>query len=280
LASGSGTTLADIYIEKDMPEKSKYYIDVSLENIRISGKTERLRHLYPVMSKYYAEVGKPEMAKAYVDSTLAAKKRYGKKTSSIQLLRLEQKEAKRREEQMRLEQEKKDARRNALISILIVVGVAAAAVGIVSHKKMKANQKLKSYQLEMAKYQLDRFSKTIEKNNILIATLKKEKKEDASHETIQKLRQSSLLTDESWEEFQDHFNQIFPGFIQRLKTKYPSLTPTEIRYLVLAKLGFSNNKTASALGVSPSSLRVTWHRMKKKLKLSHASPKALMAKIS
>jgi DNA-binding CsgD family transcriptional regulator len=38
--------------------------------------------------------------------------------------------------------------------------------------------------------------------------------------------------------------------------------------MALAKLNFSNKEMSAALGVTPQAIRVTWHRLRKKLDLS------------
>ena len=47
----------------------------------------------------------------------------------------------------------------------------------------------------------------------------------------------------------------------------PELTPAEIRFMTLAKLNLSTKEMAASLGVSAQSVRVTRHRLLKKINL-------------
>ncbi|MBL7749678.1 MAG: hypothetical protein JNM19_19730, partial [Chitinophagaceae bacterium] len=86
-------------------------------------------------------------------------------------------------------------------------------------------------------------------------------------ELLEQLRQSTLLTDEQWIAFRQIFDKVHGGYLIRLKEKLPDLTPAEIRYMALAKLRFNNKEMASALGISQQTVRVTAHRLRKKLSL-------------
>jgi len=52
-----------------------------------------------------------------------------------------------------------------------------------------------------------------------------------------------------------------------MQEKIPDLSPSEIRFMTLARLNFSNKEMAAALGVTPQAIRVTRHRLRKKLNL-------------
>ena len=62
---------------------------------------------------------------------------------------------------------------------------------------------------------------------------------------------------------------IRDSYLYSLREAFPQFSQAEIRYLCLVKLNLRQNEIASALGVSDSSVRVTWHRMRKKLELEN-----------
>ena len=76
MAAGWATPLADILIRLGMLDRAKPHIDSAYSYILQSGETDRLRFLFPVMNKWHAAAGHPAMAARYMDSTLAANKRY------------------------------------------------------------------------------------------------------------------------------------------------------------------------------------------------------------
>ena len=84
---------------------------------------------------------------------------------------------------------------------------------------------------------------------------------------LENLKVSTILTEEDWENFQVQFRKIFPALIENLQALDFNLSPAEMRYILLLKLELPNQEIAHALGISPSSLRVTWHRLRKKLDL-------------
>jgi|GEM_PF-689529 len=129
--------------------------------------------------------------------------------------------------------------------------------------ELEANQ-MKNQVLE-AKDQLLQFRNKLKQNNQIIENLKKEN--EGIRPESSKLREATILTGEDWEQFKNQFDKVYPDYIYRLRENYPELTPSEIRYLCLVKLNLRQDEIASALGVSVSSIRVTWHRMRKKLKL-------------
>jgi DNA-binding CsgD family transcriptional regulator len=85
---------------------------------------------------------------------------------------------------------------------------------------------------------------------------------------IEEIKKAAILTDEDWENFRQSFEQIYPGYIERLRTKYSHITPAEIRIVVLSRLNLSHKEIANILGISAQSSRVTWHRLKKKLDIN------------
>ncbi len=81
---------------------------------------------------------------------------------------------------------------------------------------------------------------------------------------LQKLLQSTILTEQDWVQFQALFEKIYPDFIQEQKTRYPDITQAELRYLVLEKLQLSTQEMAKMLGVSDGTIRQTRFRLRKK----------------
>ena len=95
--------------------------------------------------------------------------------------------------------------------------------------------------------------------------------DNGEKEALEQLHSTTILTDEEWEYFRQLFEKVHGGYLQRLKEKLPGLTPAETRFMALSKLKFSNKEMAATLGVSPQAMRVTWHRLRKKLELPEES---------
>ncbi|WP_420387088.1 tetratricopeptide repeat protein [Roseivirga sp.] len=141
------------------------------------------------------------------------------------------------------------------------------------------NKRLKEEQfyLELEARSQDLTTKTlhiIQKNRLLkdlreqITALEKESEMKA--DVVNKLSVSidkGFQFDREWEHFQDSFNQVHDDFSVRIKTDYPELTDSEVRLCALIRMGISSKDISTLLGITPESLRVSRHRLKKKLEL-------------
>lgn len=144
-------------------------------------------------------------------------------------------------------------------------------------KFIKLNQKKeiaeKNYQatqqtLLAANQELMVFRKKLQQNNLLMESMKSDTKKTPNYSELQT---ATILTKEDWLNFMKQFNQVYPNYIYSLREVFPHLSQAEIRYLCLVKLNLRQNEIASALGISDSSIRVTWHRMRKKLEPENPS---------
>lgn len=79
-----------------------------------------------------------------------------------------------------------------------------------------------------------------------------------------RLQTARLLTNKDWREFKLNFSDLHHEFLTNLKLRYPALTASETRYLMLSRLDLDYKEMAGMLGVSVESIRVTSHRLRKK----------------
>ncbi len=281
--NGALIPLADIYLKKgnmkdswECISKAKQMIDVLTNG---DDKLNRLRLFYPLLSKWHQVSGNKELAIKYLDSTIIVKDSCNKKFSVLQLLRAQQKNA-IQERQIATfslinEKQKKTNERNLILFVLVTITLLFSGIYLYQKKsfqKQKRIQDLKltiaSQNLQMASQQLQDFTdKLIEKNHI-IEMLQEQPDVFIDNEIVQQIKKSTILTADDWEKFQSLFEKVHAGFLNRLTSQYKELTASEIRYITLSKLNLSQKEMASILGISPSSVRVTWHRVSKKLNLS------------
>ena len=113
--------------------------------------------------------------------------------------------------------------------------------------------------------QLEKFKNKLAENYKIVNRIKNSS--NNASEDLKELQKSTILTSEEWEDFKKLFSKVFPVFLEKLKIVNPNLSNAEIRYLCLVKLDLSPLEIASSLGVSPASLRVTWYRIRKKIKI-------------
>lgn len=84
---------------------------------------------------------------------------------------------------------------------------------------------------------------------------------------IQKFIQSNLHFDNEWDAFKLHFEQVHPQFFDKLQTRFPDLTPNELKLCAYTRINLSNKEIARLLNVNSSSVEMARYRMKKKVGL-------------
>ena len=276
LAAGSTIPLADIYLKQNKLEESKRKIDESRRYIRLSSQTDRLRKLYPVMSKWYAKNNRPDSSAVYLDSAMLATKKHNEKYNSLKLLRANQEvEAKDRElevSQLKTESRLKLSQRNFVIIIVVLLLGGSILAYLLRNKYLLEKQRAKDLALKDsqkalvdAKNQLETLVQKVHLDNQVITQLKKGEPQNKDITLLERLKSKSILTNDDWIQYQELFKKVYPKFIPNLKSSYPDLSPAERRCLCLEKLRMSNNEMALVLGVSANTVIVTKHRIRKKL---------------
>ncbi len=86
-----------------------------------------------------------------------------------------------------------------------------------------------------------------------------------------RLLPAPFLRRNDWRHFRNLFEQVYPGFLYRLREKFSDLSPAEIRLLVLTRLKLSSREMAHMLGITVEAIRKTRYRVRKKLNLDEES---------
>jgi tetratricopeptide (TPR) repeat protein len=264
--------LSDIYRQKGELKKSWDCLVRAELNINTGDDKDVRRLYYLMMSKWYAVNNKGELASAYMDSAIQAHNEFSEKFSAIKVLRVQQKLAQQEQDlhlaELSLAAQKKTSQRNLLVITVIVLIASVFAV----YKIQQRQQQVKDIQLQVANQELNTafknlktFTQSITEKNELIQQLQAQQSEEEKNALIQQLQQSTILTDDDWKTFQEIFDRAYPGFITRVKDTYPELSLGEIRFFVLTKLKLSHKEMAGMMGISPNSIHVIRHRVRKKM---------------
>ena len=153
-----------------------------------------------------------------------------------------------------------------------------------SHKALTAEQ-LKNVQLHEAqlenelsfkKKQLTTYALNFLQKNQIMEELKK-KITEIRKEThgeisgnLNKLQHAigySFNLDKDWDEFRKYFEQVHDEFFKDLTKRFPYLSNKELRLCALLKLNLSSKEIATITGISPSSVKMSRYRLRKKLGL-------------
>lgn len=115
----------------------------------------------------------------------------------------------------------------------------------------------------------------IEKNELLENIQQKLERLMSNDPREQKKRIRNLLKEidyyftkeEDWSDFQESVDHLNSGFFQELQKRGIELTPSESKLANLMRMDLSSKEIAGTLGISQASLRISRHRLRKKLRL-------------
>ena len=74
----------------------------------------------------------------------------------------------------------------------------------------------------------------------------------------------NMQHDEDWKKFEQNFDYVNNGFLQKLTDQYPELTYSERKMCVYLKMDLLSKEIASLLNISPRSVETVRYRLRKK----------------
>ncbi|MEZ4992121.1 MAG: hypothetical protein R2824_16985 [Saprospiraceae bacterium] len=110
------------------------------------------------------------------------------------------------------------------------------------------------------------------KKNELLSSIKKELKasEKAKNiDSVVNLIDRNLNNTKDWEVFVRAFNNTDKGFLDKLKSLHPNLTPNDLRFCVYLRLNLSSKEIAPLLNISVKSVETRRYRLRKRMNLPH-----------
>lgn len=160
--------------------------------------------------------------------------------------------------------------RNAACIILALVIISA----YLYFQRLHQQKKQRIASLETAKNELSTLTQRFREKSAMAENLRHELDKLAQSgkrsEYLEQLTNSTILTEGDWLNFRQVFEKAHPHFLEDQKSNYPDITPAELRYLALEKLGLSTGEMANMLGVSASAVRKTKARAMKKWKVDQS----------
>lgn len=89
-----------------------------------------------------------------------------------------------------------------------------------------------------------------------------------------------LKTDNDWENYVRHFDEVNQDFIKKLTERHPQLTTTDIRYISYVYMNLDTKEIAAMLNITPVACRKRKERIEKRLELpEHLSLNAYLLSI-
>ncbi len=202
--------------------------------------------------------------------------------------------------QLLLEQNKLNKANQKLLVIIFISSLMLIGfLGLLFLKKRKQKLKIEAYKQRMLKAELDKkaieeedlqravqlktaalskYSLQVAQKNKMLARISKDLGQIASRNGFDHKEKIKLIVKDidfnlnqqsEWVEFNNLFGEVHPSFIQNLSSiSEERLSPTELKLGMLLRLNMSSKEIASILRVTPDSVRVARHRLRKKLPIN------------
>ncbi len=78
-----------------------------------------------------------------------------------------------------------------------------------------------------------------------------------------------INSEQQWEVFEKHFENVYEEFLGRLKAAFPDLTPREMKLCAYLRLNISSKEIAALMNISTRGVEISRYRLRKKLRLEH-----------
>lgn len=295
--------LGDVNRKKGNYQKALYYTNDALSLAKLLGDGNQLASANKDLSKTYVFLGDFQKAFFHMQEAERINEEgfYAQNTDQFNLLQTVY-ETNKKEAKIRfLEQENElnKTRRN-LLSVLLAGG-CLMVIGLYSYllKRRKAKTQIQEYQKRLLETKLEKQTlieenlqneiqlKTAalskyslhlsQKNKVLhnLSTTLKNIGDRNNMDIPKKLKvlakdiDHSLKYEHEWKEFVNYFSDIHPHFLKKLSNyTQEKLSSAELRLAILLRLNLSSKEIASILRVTPDSIRVARHRLRKKLAIA------------
>lgn len=277
----SYTEIAWLYLVKKDLVKANEYIDKAAAIFYNTNEKNylKLQAFYNVLVQLRRAEGNYKASTFYLDTLMVCKDSVQHKRDKAQLIEAEHKiEIARNELKLANLQHTREVSiwvRNFVIALVCLLSLLALLFINRSRLKHKQKELLLENEKNKAETQLVRFTSRLQEKNLQLLQLKEEIQEltneqdiQAQNEMITQLQQSTILTDEEWDNFRNLFEQVHGGYINKVKNLYPDITPAELRYITLVKLDMNNKEMSAVLGIGTNTVRNYKFRLRKKFKLS------------
>lgn len=272
------TGLGTVYLQRKEYEKAIVYFKKSLEH---TGDLNNRNSAYRNLAKIYTLLNNADSASLYYNKVIEWMKENQKIDSDKLALKakLNLEVVKREGEIAKLEDQHEidvlKHNRSKIVQVSFVVLVLLlTTILILLNNQRKRHAALQKAELKLKTQNLVNLSLLInEKNQVLKLFEDKLKKNNSKELTevlyseLKSTLKKSLKVEDDWKCFELYLNDLHKGFYDKLKSKYPDLSNTELRVCSLTKLRYSLKETAHTLSISPDSVKSSRYRIKKKIGL-------------
>lgn len=143
------------------------------------------------------------------------------------------------------------------------------AISLLEQERLKNEVELKNRKLSAKALYLSGRNQMIEEVLSELSELPQVSKEVLLVNHIQTLK-THLKTDNEWDNFITHFEEVNQNFLTKLKAKHPNLIANDVRFLSYIYMNLSTKEIASMLNIAPESCRKRKERISAKMEIPDA----------
>jgi len=132
------------------------------------------------------------------------------------------------------------------------------------NEKLEAEINHKNTQLASTTMHLVQKGEILGKVKEQMLKLKKQTDADELKSIIKTLGEEDRL-DDQWEQFSIHFDTVHADFLSILKSKFPGLTPNELKLCAYLRMNLSTKEMAQLMNISVRGVEISRYRLRKKL---------------
>ncbi len=137
------------------------------------------------------------------------------------------------------------------------------------NEKLRADISHKNSQLASATMHLVQKSEILTKikndlNNLISEASQDNKKKI---QQISRAIEADIRLDNSWDQFEFHFDQVHEDFFKRLRKQFPDLTPKDQKLCAYLRMNLATKEIAPLLNISIRGVEISRYRLRKKLSL-------------
>lgn len=104
----------------------------------------------------------------------------------------------------------------------------------------------------------------------LVDAIKNVNMPDLTHEfrSVFKLVSDTEKKDDDWNHFAIYFDQVHNNFLSTMKSRYPALSPTDLKLCAYLRLNLTSKEIAQLMNISLKGVEISRYRVRKKLALT------------
>jgi hypothetical protein len=160
----------------------------------------------------------------------------------------------------------------AIMGLIVVIAVMAFLILRKESKHKQEILELKNREIkEQISNLLDALKAEQEQKTDLIRQVQDLQLQYHDAQEISKLLKAIDQKQITWMEYEDYFQRLRPGWIEKLKQKVPELTSTELKYCMCLYFNLNNYAIAGLCGVGDEAVKSAKKRIRNKFSLNEAT---------